>query len=82
MDDELVVVYEGGGGLANAQMIRGLLESDGIETGIRSDAVSMYPVNVGQMGGFAILVRRRDAGRAAELLEDVLQGEQNAEEPD
>jgi hypothetical protein len=82
MDEELVVVYEGGGGLANAEMIRGLLEGDGIKTGIRSDAVSMYPVNVGHMGEFAILVHRSDAERAMELLEDALQGDENTGEPD
>lgn len=80
MDDEPVVVYEGGGGLANAEMIKGLLESNGIEAGIRSDSIAMYPANVGHMGGFAILVRREDAEQAAALLEDVLEGADEEDE--
>ncbi|MGH2736945.1 MAG: putative signal transducing protein [Actinomycetota bacterium] len=80
MDDELVVVYEGGGGIANAEMIKGLLESNGIETGIRSGSVPMYPVNVGHLGGFAILVRREDAEQAAALLEAVLEGADEEDE--
>ncbi len=51
-----------------AEMIKDLLESGGIEVEIRSAKVSPYPVNVGKMGEVKILVKESDRGAAEELI--------------
>ena len=43
-----------------AEIIRDLLESGGIQVVLRSSKVSPYPVNVGKMGEIKILVRDED----------------------
>ena len=50
---ELLVTYD----LLEAEMIKDLLESGGIEAVIRSAKVSPYPVSVGRMGEVKVLVR-------------------------
>jgi hypothetical protein len=52
-----------------AEMIKDLLESGGIDTVIRSDKVSPYPVNVGKMGEVKIFVREGDKDAAEEMIE-------------
>ncbi len=53
-----------------AEMIRDVLESAGIETVLRSSKVSPYPVNVGRMGEVKVLVRQEDKAAAEEILQD------------
>jgi hypothetical protein len=52
-----------------AEMIKDLLESGGIDSVIRSDKVSPYPVNVGKMGEVKIFVRETDKDAAVEMIE-------------
>jgi hypothetical protein len=52
-----------------AEMIKDLLESGGIDSVIRSDKVSPYPVNVGKMGEVKIFVRETDKDEAVEMIE-------------
>ncbi len=54
---------------AEATLIRGFLESEGIEAQIDNRKFHMEPVNFGDMTGIRVLTRAEDAGRARELLE-------------
>ena len=52
-----------------AMVVKGLLESEGITTVLRSRiAHSVHPFTVGAQGEVVILVPTRDAARAARLL--------------
>ncbi len=52
-----------------AEMIKDLLESGGIDAVIRSAKVSPFPVNVGKMGEVKIFVREEDKDTAVEMIE-------------
>jgi hypothetical protein len=54
---------------AEADLIRGFLESEGIEAQIDNRTFHMEPVNFGDMTGIRILTRPGDAERASSLLE-------------
>ena len=54
---------------AEANIIRGYLESEGIEAEIDNRKFHMEPVNFGDMTGIRVLTRPDDAERARELLE-------------
>lgn len=54
---------------AEAGLIRGFLESEGIEAQIDNRTFHMEPVNFGDMTGIRILTRPDDAKRAGALLE-------------
>jgi hypothetical protein len=58
-----------------AEMIKDLLESGGIDAEIRSSKVTPYPVNLGKMGEVKILVRESDRTAAEELIKGI--GEQS-----
>jgi hypothetical protein len=60
-----------------AEMIKDLLESGGIDSVIRSAKVTPYPVNVGRMGEVKIFVRESDKDTAVEMIEKFR--EQNGE---
>lgn len=51
-----------------AEMIKDLLESGGIEVVLRSSKVSPYPVNIGKIGEIKILVRKEDQDTAARVI--------------
>jgi len=53
-----------------AEMLKDLLESGGIEVVIRSSKVTPYPVNIGRMGEVKIFVREEDLVAAEEILKD------------
>jgi len=53
-----------------AEMIKDLLESGGIEVEIRSSKVSPYPVSVGKMGEVKLLVKAEDRDEAEQLLRE------------
>jgi len=52
-----------------ADLIKGFLESEGIEAQIDNRKFHMEPVNFGDMTGIRVLTRAGDAGRARDLLE-------------
>ena len=54
---------------AEADLIRGFLESEGIDAQIDNRKFHMEPVNFGDMTGIRILTRPEDAKRAGTLLE-------------
>jgi hypothetical protein len=62
---EIFVTYDA----LEAEMIKDLLESGGIDAEIRSSKVTPYPVNLGRMGEVKILVREFDRTAAEELIE-------------
>jgi hypothetical protein len=53
-----------------AEIIRDLLESGGIQVVLRSSKVSPYPVNVGKMGEIKILVRDEDKELAERVIRE------------
>jgi hypothetical protein len=52
-----------------ADMIRDLLESGGIQVVLRSSKVTPYPVNIGKIGEIKVLVQRKDRDAAEEVLQ-------------
>ncbi len=67
---ELFVTYDS----VEAEIIKDLLESGGIETVIRSAKVTPYPVNIGKMGEVKILVKEEDRETAEEMLRNLKEG--------
>ena len=63
---ELLVTYDS----LEAEMIKDLLESGGIEVEIRSAKVTPYPVNIGKMGEVKVLVKEEDRAAAEEMIRD------------
>ena len=68
MAADFVEVYRGGGGQFRAEMLRSLLSGSGIESVVTGGASSGLATNIGASGEFALVVRREDAERAAEIL--------------
>jgi hypothetical protein len=53
-----------------AQVIRGLLESEGIDTIVKAGLVqTIHPITVDGLGEVRVCVRERDLPRAREILE-------------
>ncbi|HEV3473369.1 MAG TPA: DUF2007 domain-containing protein [Actinomycetota bacterium] len=66
-EEELVTVYTSG--RMDAEVVRSMLEGNGIEAMIDNPgAVAAYPVNVGAMGEARVLVKASDEARARELI--------------
>jgi len=63
---ELLVTYD----YLEAEIIRDILESGGIEVRIRSSKVTPYPVNVGRMGEVKVFVREEDREAAEEAIKE------------
>ena len=61
---EVFVTYDS----IEAEMIKDLLESGGIQVVMKSSKVSPYPVNIGRMGEVKILVRKVDVDAAEEVI--------------
>jgi hypothetical protein len=56
-------------GQAEALVVRGLMESEGIQIVLRSNlAQSVHPFSVGQQAEVILLARREDAARARAVL--------------
>lgn len=55
-----------------ADMVKDLLESGGIQVALRSSKVSPFPVNVGKIGEIRLLVPQADKA----LAEKVIKGEE------
>lgn len=70
---DLMVTYD----MLEAEIIKDLLESGGIDVVIRSAKVSPYPVNVGKMGEVIIIVRKEDRERAEAVVRDYRTQEEN-----
>lgn len=70
---DLMVTYDA----LEAEIIKDLLESGGIDVVIRSAKVSPYPVNVGKMGEVKIIVRKEDRERAEAVVRDYSTQEEN-----
>ncbi len=65
-----------------AEMIKDLLESGGIEVNIRSCKVSPYPVNIGKMGEVKIFVREDDRESAETMLKNIQTGQTDEDKED
>jgi hypothetical protein len=69
---ELLVTYD----YLEAEMIKDLLESGGIEVMIRSDKVTPYPVNIGKMGEVKVFVREGDKETADAIIKSAGQAQE------
>ncbi len=74
MSEEWVVVFITYDSI-EAEIIKDLLESGGIQVVLRSSKVSPYPVNIGRMGEVKLLVKSSDK----ELAEQVIKGTESSE---
>lgn len=63
---ELLVTYD----YLEAEMIKDLLESGGIQVMIRSSKVTPYPVNIGRMGEVKVFVREEDKEAAEAMMKN------------
>ena len=75
---ELLVTYDA----LEAEMIKDLLESGGIEVEIRSAKVTPYPVNIGKMGEVKVLVKEEDRTAAEEMMKDRQENRTNGDRDD
>lgn len=62
---EVFVTYDN----LEAEIIKDLLESGGIQVVLRSSKVTPYPVNIGRMGEIKVLVKKRDEETAKGVIE-------------
>ncbi len=62
---EVFVTYDN----LEAEIIKDLLESGGIQVALRSSKVTPYPVNIGRMGEIKVLVKKRDEETAKGVIE-------------
>lgn len=61
---EVLITYDS----VEAEIIKDLLESGGIEVVLRSSKVSPYPVNVGKIGEIKVLVRKENKESAEGVI--------------
>lgn len=61
---EIFVTYDA----VEADIIKDLLESGGMNVVLRSSKVSPYPVNIGKMGEVKILVKVEDKENAEKII--------------
>lgn len=78
-NEKLVKVFESEEE-TEALVVKGLLESSGIESNVAPLSLSQHAFP--NIGGTLILVREEDAGRAVRLIEEYRQGQPDVEEED
>jgi hypothetical protein len=61
---ELLVTYDE----IEAQIVKKLLETEGIQVVLNSLKVRPYPVSIGRMGEVKLLVRKEDLDKAEEII--------------
>ena len=68
-------------GQPEADLLKSLLEANGIESFTKSRAVqSVHPFTVNGLGEIRILVREEDAEKARSIIEEFVEGEEEEEE--
>jgi len=77
MPDQELVLLEEVAGAAQAEILRGLLEAQGIEVLLSQESAgsSMIPVTFGILGDVKIMVRKVDFESAQEILNAYYAGE-------
>lgn len=63
-----------------AEMLKDLIESGGIDVVLRSSKVTPYPVNIGRMGEVKLLVKEEDKETVAELIDNFISKNSGTEE--
>ena len=63
--DEILFTYDE----MEAQIVKTLLETEGIEVSMDSSKVRPFPVSIGRMGEIKLFVRSVDLEKAMEVLE-------------
>ncbi len=61
---ELLITYDE----IEAQIVKKLLETEGIQVVLNSLKVRPYPVSIGRMGEVKLLVRKEDLDKAKEII--------------
>lgn len=61
---ELLFTYDE----VEAQIVKQLLEGEGIEVVIESTKISPYPVSIGRIGEVRLMIREEDVEKAREIL--------------
>ena len=63
--DEILFTYDE----MEAQIVKTLLETEGIEVSMDSSKLTPFPVSIGRMGEIKLLVRSVDLEKAMEVIE-------------
>ncbi len=63
-----------------AEMLKDLIESGGIDVVLRSSKVTPYPVNIGRMGEVTLLVKEEDKETVVELIDNFINNNGGTEE--
>ncbi len=79
MMDKWVVVFVTYDAL-EAEMLKDLIESGGIDVVLRSSKVTPYPVNIGRMGEVTLLVKEEDKETVVELIDNFINNNGGTEE--
>ncbi|MEC4675768.1 MAG: DUF2007 domain-containing protein [Nitrospirota bacterium] len=80
MPEEWAVVFVTYDSL-EAEMLKDLIESGGIDVVLRSSRVTPYPVNIGRMGEVKLLVKEEDKETVVELIDDFISKNSETGEP-
>jgi hypothetical protein len=62
--DEILFTYDE----VEAEIVKKLLESEGIQVVVDSMKIRPYPVSIGKMGEMKLMVRKEDMEKAKEVL--------------
>jgi hypothetical protein len=72
---ELLVTYDE----TEAQIIKNILEAEGIQVVVNSLKIRPYPVSVGKIGEVKLMVRQESLERAGEILKIMKQSPEDKE---
>lgn len=63
-----------------AEIVKDLLESEGIQVVVQSLKISPYPVSIGRMGEIRLMVRNEDIEKAKDILSVMEKGKENSDQ--
>lgn len=63
-----------------AEIVKDLLESEGIQVVVQSLKISPYPVNIGRMGEIRLIVRNGDIEKAKDILSVMEKGKEKSDQ--
>ncbi|RJR15587.1 MAG: DUF2007 domain-containing protein [Nitrospiraceae bacterium] len=63
-----------------AEIVKDLLESEGIQVVVQSLKISPYPVSIGRMGEMRLMVRNGDIEKAKDILSVMEKGKEKSDQ--
>jgi hypothetical protein len=63
-----------------AEIVRDLLEAEGIQVVVQSLKISPYPVSIGRMGEIRLMVREEELEKAGEVLSVMEKGKETGDQ--